>query len=129
MEPSSCLNRGLGWPLSFHKLRVDQLCPSVGAVGFGYGHPNPRLTERETFSKPTGRRTDRSSGLTAPRCDHGAEKHRDQYGDGLTDRQDEALRIAYEWGHFDIPRRASLEDVAEELGITPSSVSERLRRA
>lgn len=50
-------------------------------------------------------------------------------GDGLTDRQDEALRIAYERGYFDIPRRASLEDVAEELGVTPSSVSERLRRA
>ncbi|WP_284010443.1 helix-turn-helix domain-containing protein [Haloarcula pelagica] len=50
-------------------------------------------------------------------------------GDGLTDRQHEALRIAYERGYFDIPRQASLEDVAEELGITPSSVSERLRRA
>ena len=50
-------------------------------------------------------------------------------GDGLTDRQLEALRIAYERGYFDIPRRASLEDVADELDITPSSVSERLRRA
>ncbi|MFC7132099.1 MULTISPECIES: helix-turn-helix domain-containing protein [Salinibaculum] len=50
-------------------------------------------------------------------------------GDGLTDRQHEALRIAYERGYFDIPRRASLEDVAGELDITPSSVSERLRRA
>lgn len=50
-------------------------------------------------------------------------------GDGLTDRQHEALRIAYERGYFDIPRRASLEEVAEELDIAPSSVSERLRRA
>jgi len=50
-------------------------------------------------------------------------------GDGLTDRQYEALRIAYERGYFDIPRRASLEDVAGELDISPSSVSERLRRA
>jgi len=50
-------------------------------------------------------------------------------GDGLTDRQHEALRIAYELGYFDIPRNASLEDVAAELGISPSSVSERLRRA
>jgi hypothetical protein len=50
-------------------------------------------------------------------------------GDGLTDRQHEALRIAYERGYFDIPRRASLEDVAGELDIAPSSVSERLRRA
>ncbi|MFD1684858.1 helix-turn-helix domain-containing protein [Halobellus litoreus] len=50
-------------------------------------------------------------------------------GDGLTDRQHEALRTAYELGYFDIPRKASLEDVAAELGISPSSVSERLRRA
>ena len=50
-------------------------------------------------------------------------------GDGLTDRQEEALRIAYERGYFEIPRRATLDDVAAELGITPSSASERLRRA
>ena len=50
-------------------------------------------------------------------------------GDGFTDRQREALRIAYELGYFDIPRGASLEDVAGELDIAPSSVSERLRRA
>ncbi|SNZ15694.1 Predicted DNA binding protein, contains HTH domain [Natronoarchaeum philippinense] len=50
-------------------------------------------------------------------------------GDGLTDRQDEALRTAYELGYFDIPRGASLEDVAAELDISASSVSERLRRA
>jgi len=50
-------------------------------------------------------------------------------GDGLTDRQHEALRTAYELGYFDIPRRASLEDVATELDLAASSVSERLRRA
>ncbi|WP_254831259.1 helix-turn-helix domain-containing protein [Haloglomus salinum] len=50
-------------------------------------------------------------------------------GDGLTDRQHEALRIAYELGYFEIPRQASLEDIAEELNLSPSSVSERLRRA
>ena len=50
-------------------------------------------------------------------------------GEGLTDPQHEALRTAYELGHFEIPRRASLEDVAAELGISASSVSERLRRA
>lgn len=50
-------------------------------------------------------------------------------GDGLTDQQYEALRIAYERGYFDIPRHASLEDIAAELEISASSVSERLRRA
>jgi hypothetical protein len=50
-------------------------------------------------------------------------------GEGLTDRQQEALRTAYEMGYFEIPRTASLEAVASELGITASSLSERLRRA
>ena len=50
-------------------------------------------------------------------------------GDGLTDHQQEALRTAYELGYFDIPRRASLQEVAAELDISASSVSERLRRA
>lgn len=50
-------------------------------------------------------------------------------GDGLTDRQREALRTAYELGYFDVPRRATLEDVASELDVASSSVSERLRRA
>ena len=50
-------------------------------------------------------------------------------GEGLTDRQDEALRTAYEMGYFEIPRRASLDDVAAELDISASSASERLRRA
>lgn len=49
--------------------------------------------------------------------------------DGLTDRQREALRLAYEMGYFEIPRTTSLDAVAAELGITASSLSERLRRA
>lgn len=50
-------------------------------------------------------------------------------GDGLTDRQREALRTAYDMGYFDIPRRTSLEELASKLDISASSVSERLRRA
>ena len=50
-------------------------------------------------------------------------------GNGLTDPQREALRTAHGMGYFDIPRAASLDDVAAELGITASSLSERLRRA
>ena len=46
----------------------------------------------------------------------------------LTDAQREALVLAYERGYFDSPREASLEDVAEELGITQQSLSSRLRR-
>ncbi|TMT86657.1 DNA-binding protein [Haloterrigena sp. H1] len=50
-------------------------------------------------------------------------------GNGLSDRQLEALRTAYEMGYFEVPRRTSLEAIAAELDISASSVSERLRRA
>ncbi|MFQ3294295.1 MAG: putative DNA binding protein [Halobacteriales archaeon] len=46
----------------------------------------------------------------------------------LTDAQHEALVMAYKRGYFDSPRKASLEDLAEELGITQQSLSSRLRR-
>lgn len=48
---------------------------------------------------------------------------------GLTDPQREALRTAHEMGYFEVPRDASLGDVAAELDISPPALSERLRRA
>lgn len=69
----------------------------------------------------------RNAGFRLYRLTRGGEP--EPPGDGLTDRQQEALRTAYELGYFDIPRQASLEEVATELDISASSVSERLRRA
>jgi len=46
----------------------------------------------------------------------------------LTVTQREALVLAYEHGYFDSPREASLQDIADELGITQQSLSSRLRR-
>lgn len=46
----------------------------------------------------------------------------------LTDTQREALVLAYERGYFNTPREASLEEIADELGITQQSLSSRLRR-
>lgn len=65
--------------------------------------------------------------FTLQRLTHDGET--ETAGDGLTDCQHEALRTAYEMGYFEIPRTTSLDDVATELGITASSLSERLRRA
>ena len=50
----------------------------------------------------------------------------EQYG--LTDRQYDALRTAWELGYFDSPRTAALEAVADELGISQQSASNLLRR-
>lgn len=48
---------------------------------------------------------------------------------GLTQKQTEALLVAWESGYYEIPRRAKLEDIAEDLGISQQALSERLQRA
>lgn len=56
----------------------------------------------------------------------------DEYSTGpsnLTTAQFDALVEAYEMGYFGVPREASAREVAESLGISTSSFSERLRRA
>lgn len=47
---------------------------------------------------------------------------------GLTAAQREALVTAYERGYFEEPRRASLRDLGEELDVSSTAVSGRLRR-
>jgi predicted DNA binding protein len=46
----------------------------------------------------------------------------------LTETQREALVLAYEKGYFNSPRESTLDDIAEELGITRQSLASRLRR-
>jgi hypothetical protein len=48
---------------------------------------------------------------------------------GLTDRQYEALTVAFDRGYYETPRRASTRQIAEELGISASAVSKLLQRA
>lgn len=47
----------------------------------------------------------------------------------LTEGQREALRTAFEAGYYEIPRRATQDDLAAALGISTSAVSHRIRRA
>lgn len=56
-----------------------------------------------------------------------ADDHRKANG-GLTPRQHEALVVAYRTGYFDEPRETDLGELADRLGISPSSASGRLRR-
>lgn len=46
----------------------------------------------------------------------------------LTPEQREALYTALEAGYFEIPRRSTLSELAETLGISDQAMSERLRR-
>lgn len=53
----------------------------------------------------------------------------DSDGGRMTDPQFQALVTAFEMGYFEQPKEATHEEVAAELGIARSSLSERLRRA
>lgn len=47
----------------------------------------------------------------------------------LTPEQREALSLALQQGYFATPREGSLEELADELGITRQALSNRIRRA
>ncbi|RKD89152.1 helix-turn-helix domain-containing protein [Halopiger aswanensis] len=47
----------------------------------------------------------------------------------LTEEQREILLLAYESGYFDVPRGITQDDLAEQLDVTDSAVSQKLRRA
>lgn len=46
----------------------------------------------------------------------------------LTPVQRETIQTALESGYFDVPRETNLVELAEELGVSDSAVSQRLRR-
>jgi len=47
----------------------------------------------------------------------------------LTDRQRELLRLAVSMGYYDTPRRCTLTELSEEIGLAKSTCSETLHRA
>jgi predicted DNA binding protein len=49
-------------------------------------------------------------------------------GDILSEKQFQALSLAFERGYFAIPRRITLENLADEVGVSHQALSERLRR-
>lgn len=46
----------------------------------------------------------------------------------LTDRQRGVLDVALELGYYDVPRRATHADIAEEVGLSVATVSEHLQK-
>ncbi|APW97348.1 bacterio-opsin activator [Halobiforma lacisalsi AJ5] len=49
--------------------------------------------------------------------------------DALTDRQLDVLQTAYDMGFYEVPREASIDDVADEMGLDDGTISEHLQRA
>jgi hypothetical protein len=93
--------------LVFHAATFEQLQSVMGAL-------------REQFPPVDVRR------LLQPPLDGSPEKRVFVDRGRLTDRQQEVLVTAYEMGYFERPRRANASEVAAQLDITQSTLSEHL---
>ena len=81
-----------------------------------------RLTEFDEFL------TEHDIDIQVDRIYTQTEDDQREYAYDLTDEQREALASAVRRGYFEVPRGATLSDLAEELGITRQAASERVRR-
>lgn len=48
--------------------------------------------------------------------------------ESLTERQDKITQVAFERGYFDYPKRISLRELARMFDVSPSTLSEILRK-
>lgn len=58
----------------------------------------------------------------------GGNKIRQSISGKLSDEQLEVLETAYQMGYFKVPQEVTAEEIAGELDISRSTLSERLRR-
>ncbi|WP_049926331.1 helix-turn-helix domain-containing protein [Halopiger goleimassiliensis] len=85
------------------------------------------IPEREALREFRRLCTDLDVSFTVDRLFHADEESAgEEYG--LTPVQARTLVTAYEHGYFENPRGASVEDLADDLGVSSSAVSGRLRR-
>jgi len=69
---------------------------------------------------------DHDSEITVHSMSQAADRPSMVQVDTITETQWEAAKLAVEMGYYDVPRRVSLGDLASELGISKSAVSQRL---
>ncbi|HID05410.1 MAG TPA: hypothetical protein EYH45_02980 [Candidatus Caldiarchaeum subterraneum] len=48
---------------------------------------------------------------------------------GMTGRQELVLRVAYELGYFDYPKRINIRELAAIFNVTPATLTEEIRKA
>jgi DNA binding protein with HTH domain len=81
----------------------------------------PQIVDARRLLKASGRHGAARPSLTR------AGAYRKRWG--LTGRQEQALRLAFQLGYFDYPRKASLSTFAARLGVGRSTALELLRKA
>ena len=85
--------------------------------------------EHDTISKTHGYCQENGIDLSirrVQRVDYSTDRDRER--SELSDKQHEALTAASEQGYYEIPRSITLEELAEQVGVSHQALSERLRR-
>jgi len=80
--------------------------------------------DRRALATFTERVTDRGIPVTLDRIHRSADRSRAT----LSDEQQTAVWCALDGGYFDVPRRTTITELAENEGISDSAFSQRLRR-
>jgi predicted DNA binding protein len=86
-----------------------------------------RFESRETLAGFHERLVDTDVPLRLDEVHSAAATHR-HTDYGLTDRQSETLLAALDAGYFDVPRTTTLEALGDDLDVSDSAASQRLRR-
>ncbi|MHC3439922.1 helix-turn-helix domain-containing protein [Natrialbaceae archaeon A-gly3] len=86
-----------------------------------------RFNDREDVSRVYDRLVDQDVTVDLVRLTDLTEESLPEHG--LTPKQYETLLAAHEHGYFTIPRETSMQELADELGVSHQALSERLRRA
>jgi predicted DNA binding protein len=114
-------------PLVFPTLR-DHDATSAGATRDADGlHLRARFPDRDALDSFVEAAEDIGGGVEVHRLydeDGGAATD-----SALTDRQREALELAYERGYYETPSEVTLDALADEFGVTPQTLSRHLRVA
>ena len=84
-----------------------------------------RFPDDESVTVFGERCTESGLSMTPVRIFRPGEERRET---GLTEQQRETLLTAFRLGYFDVPRQATLLDIADELDLSDQAVSERIRR-
>ncbi len=86
-----------------------------------------RFSDREDVSRVYDRLVEQDVTVDIVRLTDLTEQSSPEHG--LTPKQYETLIAAHEHGYFTIPRETSMQELADELGVSHQALSERLRRA
>ena len=89
---------------------------------------NLRLPDREALTELAAMWREAGISFQLKRIAQTSSGNRTGHLAGLTTEQYELLWTAHESGYFEVPREASQTDLAEDLGVSTSGFSQRIRR-